>query len=668
MKHTFTELCRDPSNFQDNDGEPRYEYAVNGLQPNCKYNFRIRAVNGFGAGPFVFGSYSTVPVAPPAPITSQLTSSRVMLRWGDVKHHDKKHTDDIKRLFKTLSKGESVFSRDSFLDEIERRHPRILGYLQRTTGKNSHLEETSLFNLIDLNDDEEFGIDELLALLASSTRPVSSNQPRAAHKYVLKQCINDDAAEYEEIFKGAKDSFRVHNLCPSTTYQFRVQAVNDEGQLSLHSEATVVTTLLPTPKPPLIVGSPYANSIKLKWKSTTKSSAVLKFKGRKKNDFHKVVGEWADGETEVDNLSLNLKTKFDYYDMDHSGYIDQVEFQQLLSDLGLPHPVEKMDEYLTEFDSNGAGRIYFDEFSSWWYRDTLLYTLLHRQLRDGRDNVREILCYTGEENTTTVTGLAPNSTYTFRILQSASNCNSALSPTVSLTTIPMHTTGVGLIDINTSRATLRWYPNAGGACRYIVEMKFIENILNETGSRTRTNMNIPSLEWEQVYHGPYNIASITGLVPHSVYRIRTFAINNEGKRSTSSLETQCCTRENKEVMKPSLASCHFTIECSDDQDIVIGDTILFTERLLNEKEYYGERTIAAYITDIKKNNVSMTVVWSTVESYNDDHHDSSIRMNDQYHLVRDTKIIKSERILFRHETYRRRWKDENARHPSTWEN
>jgi Ca2+-binding EF-hand superfamily protein len=66
----------------------------------------------------------------------------------------------------------------------------------------------------------------------------------------------------------------------------------------------------------------------------------------------------------------NLKRKFDKYDVDKSGFIDQEEFKSVLCDIMKVDRSDvsqaMLDRYYTEADSDGTGEIDFFEFVEWY--------------------------------------------------------------------------------------------------------------------------------------------------------------------------------------------------------------------------------------------------------------------------------------------------------------
>ncbi len=68
----------------------------------------------------------------------------------------------------------------------------------------------------------------------------------------------------------------------------------------------------------------------------------------------------------VTDSAANLKHEFDRFDRDGSGSIDEAEFGELLTALGLGFSQEKAMVAFLAIDINGNGRIDFGEFETWW--------------------------------------------------------------------------------------------------------------------------------------------------------------------------------------------------------------------------------------------------------------------------------------------------------------
>jgi Ca2+-binding EF-hand superfamily protein len=63
-----------------------------------------------------------------------------------------------------------------------------------------------------------------------------------------------------------------------------------------------------------------------------------------------------------------LRAAFDKFDSDGNGFIDEVEFSDLVASLGIGMTAEKVQIAFTAIDVNGNGHIDFGEFAEWWGR------------------------------------------------------------------------------------------------------------------------------------------------------------------------------------------------------------------------------------------------------------------------------------------------------------
>ncbi|TMW64410.1 hypothetical protein Poli38472_013032 [Pythium oligandrum] len=765
----YREIYRDPKDYKDNNGQPRYQYVVTGLTPNTKYGFRLRALNGFGAGPYTFAYFITAPATPPAPMVLKVTANSIELMWESSSYF-RRQLKELRRVFDEAdTDGNGVISRDEFMEELERRKPRLLVFLQKTqAATNGGL---SIFDAIETEDNEAISWDEFVRFFQDSwdeindletsrssvktqasrkPTPEVNNKPTGC-RYILKQCTNEARGEYVEIYRGQQPRFTVHGLASASTYQFRVQAVNEEDRFSLHSEPTVVNTLLPTPAPPnLVEMACTSTSVKLKWPTTNarpclsyeaiqaRSKLTTVRKGASNNDdVTRILKEWAQ-ETSIDDGSVDFRAKFDRYDVDKSEFIDLPEFKTLLEELGVPATQERLAAYLEEFDTDNDGKISFDEFKRWWTKTDVQYVLK----RDAGATVNDtaasqamrIVCYRGKDTSVSVSGLAPNTVYTFRLRVVSSHASSPLSDALDVCTPPQAPSCAGMIVVLASRAQICWHPGQNGASRYIVECKGVETL---PSSDTATSKRVNGSDWKRVYEGSDTLTTLGELSPNTVYRLRVFAVNSMGLMSEQSTVTQFCTLSKEEErrrgvanLRPSAAADHFTIECCDEGDVVAGDTILFSERLVQtdsgkilaesevsrstsssdsklatssvysttsyrsadgDNEPIGERTVAARVVGIKRhekigNVVNMIVVWSTVQLYEDSKkpsqqvrttrvnsgsvhttsHALAMRSNTGA-LATDLKIARRERSLYRYDVFRREWQDERARSPQTWD-
>jgi hypothetical protein len=68
-------------------------------------------------------------------------------------------------------------------------------------------------------------------------------------RFSLMQCLSDgrQGQEWTEVYVGTRSLRRIDKLLPSTSYTFRVQAINGDGQGSLFGPQCYITTAMPSP-------------------------------------------------------------------------------------------------------------------------------------------------------------------------------------------------------------------------------------------------------------------------------------------------------------------------------------------------------------------------------------------------------------------------------------
>eukprot|EP00937_MAST-01D_sp_MAST-1D-sp2_P006397 g6397.t1 len=420
-------LVRDPKDFTDNGGQPRYVwkrkagdgdlewYKASGLEPNTAYNFRLRAFNGYGASPPTRRVVTTYPPKPPRPTARWATQDKVCISWG----HDTRASDrmqQLERLFDDCAhaageaEDEERASRDDLLDALEdAKNASLLRFVQdvKVEDAAAGAEPVSAFDMIEMSDNDEIGRAEFMgyfsaamgrkgALTGAQRRP----DPSIGTKFALLQCLSDASNEYVIVYRGAQTHFVVCDLKPGTSYQFRVQAQNEsqhndetpdgldggekEVQKSRYSEGMVVQTMLAAPDAPRLAAAEQARQLTLTWPHTTltKNAASgaqeAKKGGREKDKVDKVLTEWTRADKDSDG-GVDVKRMWDQFlavaDTDGDGTLSKEEFKVLLPELGVDASPARLNELFEVADSGGDGAVCYEEFEAWYTKQGLTYTI-----------------------------------------------------------------------------------------------------------------------------------------------------------------------------------------------------------------------------------------------------------------------------------------------------
>jgi Ca2+-binding EF-hand superfamily protein len=625
----FRELCRDPESYNANGGMAQFVdkwFKAKGLRPNTSYALRLRAFNGFGASPPAHCVITTAPTPPPQPTKMAATTTSVTLGWQEVSGVQKQ-ISQLEQVFNEADvDGSGSLSRDELMEAIEQKHPRLLRFLQQCKiGTDSGSGEAlSVFDRIETDDSEELSWEEFRGFFNSATEQSAkyTRENIDGTKYVLKRCVSEADQEYVEVYRGAQTVYTVHDLQPGHTYQFRVQRLNRDGIPSKHSAPTVIQTLLPTPAAPTVVGHPGCQALRLKWAGVSSRGVggpqvEVQKGGRAKEQIHQMLTEWTQADEDGDG-GLDLKRKFEKcleeYDTDNNGVLDKKEFAELLRGLGVNPTEARVREAFEMIDTDQSGSVNFKEFKEWWSKDSVTYVLKRdgglseeqlAQLGDEANKhggVFKTTCYRGTSKQYEVLGLQPNTLYHFRIRHCASTSDSTLSKAVEVMTAPLPPSRPAVIASGVNWIDLKWHPRGSKAHRYTVQIKFVEQLPSSSGSRPNTTRRAKGKsskqawgedgvesedpKWITAYEGPAPMclvrsSSDCAMVANSVYRVRVQAVNRLGGRSDWSqvIQTDTLERGTEVTLKPQNADRSFPIECSEHADVVVGDTLLFTERL-----------------------------------------------------------------------------------------
>jgi len=261
----------------------------------------------------------------------------------------------------------------------------------------------------------------------------------------------------------------------------------------------------------------------------------------------------------------------------------------------------------------------------------------------------------------------------------------------------MTPTAPAIARTESKAVVLKWYPGTSGADKYVLECQFVDTLDDHKStahvSRQRSLVACAS-EWKVCYEGRENSVRIGELQPRAAYRFRVRALNGAGHASLPSALTQATTPMRLPPLIPRRAVEQFPLDAAGD--IVVGDTVLFTERIILDRgtgaligepargavksrcsdvatddrlsrnargpKHIGDRTIAAHIlaesfyapSYTKQREVRelrMQVVWCTI----------SANEAAPYAKQAGDVIQRSAAHILQFETFRCPWLDEHRR-------
>ena len=198
-----------------------------------------------------------------------------------------------------------------------------------------------------------------------------------------------------------------------------------------------------------------------------------------------------------------------------------------------------------------------------------------------------------------VHGLEPNTRYKFTLRLVSPRSHSRLSPPLEVWTAPAPPSSPIIVRDETKAIVLNWRAGPGGATKYVLESRLVNSRDDGTAAqaptptvrhlaapvrahvRHRTNATAASYDWKVSYEGHETTVRVCGLQPRSTYRFRVRALNDAGHGGPPSALTQASTASEPQMLVPRRAAEQFSVGAAGD--IVVGDTILFTERLLVDR-------------------------------------------------------------------------------------
>lgn len=301
----------------------------------------------------------------------------------------------------------------------------------------------------------------------------------------------------------------------------------------------------------------------------------------------------------------------------------------------LPMVLTKLGAHRTHASTASAMRAVWDDlrdaardvvrtkdFAAWWNSDTVTH-VLQRDIGVPKGSQKPVVAtgdqaplvttYRGTGRTTEVRGLRPNTAYRFSLRLVSSRSHSRPSPPLEVWTAPAPPSAPRIIRAEPKAIYVKWYPGPGGAHKYALESRLVEALdeitphgneyfkvsphLTVAPTRTRAIRHQEGRvtavsEWKVSYEGKETAVRVTELEPRAIYRFRVRALNGAGHASAPSDLVQAATEDrDPPPLVARKAAEQFTRDCGTTGDVVVGDTILFTERLfldLSANKLIGE--------------------------------------------------------------------------------
>lgn len=391
---------------------PSNSYNITGLSANTTYNFKVRGINDCGPGPFSPTTVVNTCLPKPTSLSfSAITTTTANLNWS----------------------GSSGVPYNVFVNGS------LVGTTTSTNYSLSGLTPGTSHNIRVIRTgapcDSDPGISNVLTVpptpsgltaTPSSSGTISLNWPAVtgASQYKIYNCLT-----MALVATTASTSRTISGLIPNTTYEYYIKASNSSGD-SDASTCASATTLLPTPTASFTALS--ETEIQLDWSP--------------------VIG--AD-EYEVYDCSNNLISTTTATTYNHTGLLQAAHYQyqvkatsvsnySLKSSCDGTYTLPETPSGLTA-EGSSAHSILLEWTSITGSAGTIQVFY---------DNGTYIGSTTG--NSYSVTGLSPNTNYSFKIRQATPEAYSTYSSTVSAYTMLLAPVNVTSTPISTSEVELAW--------------------------------------------------------------------------------------------------------------------------------------------------------------------------------------------------------------------
>jgi len=718
----FREVFRDPPNP---DKPFRYRVWIKNLDPGTSYTFRIRAFNGFGPGPFTWQTFTTQPARPKQPWVVGRTPRSVTVRW--LKTEADLACEEVLNRLKSAFMEDRPVTRVSELEWLfsaqgqplragaSQEDPAIATSSQATVLKVWEWLRAQITEL----EYTPVAWDTILHLISvykeveeHSSRPCA-RPDRTQIMYKVEKCVSLAQDVWDPLFITRFGEACVNALEPGQPCRIRVVAVNDKKLLSRPSDSLVVTPFLEPPRAPEVVDVGSSHVV-LRW---PQPSALRSSRGKGLTEDTMIVNDWTATSTSKGGpISIQDFFRLNNNQRDDGSKIDSTKLGKLLEDYGVRATPRRIADALEQL--GGKKTVDEKKFIEWWDSGKAYVEVRRTGGRSGEP--RGTLCYEGRSSRCEVKGLHPNTAYRFTLQAFFPQAETLVSAPVRVVTAPAACSSPAVVKTVPSEVTVRWFPEKHGASRYVLEGRMVKALdaLLDPASKI-AEKKIKARSWRSLFEGKEFLTRVgvsrsatsahgTSLYPNSVYDLRLVAVSADGQRSEPSAACRCRTLDPRvsrgdATLRPAKVNEAFSTECTGD--LVLGDTVVFTEKLWVDAEgrllpsdrtgsrrgramqpaavataamvdirrasqrkgqCIGERTIAgevifdsAYVADeavgaerdFTHRWFRIKVLWSTVSSADLEH----------CLLKRDSTVERQEQGLYDFEIFRAEWVHEDHR-------
>ncbi|KAM9274974.1 fibronectin type III domain-containing protein 3B [Cariama cristata] len=255
---------------------PDVECTVSNLLPGATYRFRVRALNDGGYGPYSEATEVTTAAGPPgqcrAPSLSFLSDTRVLVSWespecsgADISEYRLEWGEDEESLQLAYNGTDTCFE-ISELSAAAHYYCRLQAINQAGAGPYSDLVTCRIpasvpnaVSTLSVLEDEHVDASELspsVCLVLNWEEPCNNGAEITSY--------NIDLGDIS-IPVGNVTSYVIKDLLPETSYQIRIQAVNEIGAGPFSHFIKAKTRPLPPLPPRLECAAAGPQSLKLKW-------------------------------------------------------------------------------------------------------------------------------------------------------------------------------------------------------------------------------------------------------------------------------------------------------------------------------------------------------------------------------------------------------------------